>query len=294
MGQPTFLCIGGQRCGTTRLHLILSAHPQVLMTDSGVDAFNKEIHYFDEHVLNQPLSWYEAHFADSGITGEITPAYSALSQQAVLEIARYLPDLKIIFVVRHPLHRIWSQISMMRSAWGKNDLSSAELAKLITIAESPAVVHRSDYFRTISNWSAAFPPDQLLIITFDQLLQPAGLSRLLHHIGVNLIRLPLKSYSEKVLAAPKLAMPEELRWWIALRWLKMLRDLQEWGVNVDAWIDDLNQLYQEIPLSFQSQFGSLLDHAHSANQDKWMKAHQRDQALIRSIRDRLQNVQAAS
>ena len=48
MGKPTFLCIGGQRCGTTRLHRVLDAHPLVSMTQAGVDAMNKEIHYLEE------------------------------------------------------------------------------------------------------------------------------------------------------------------------------------------------------------------------------------------------------
>ena len=72
MSKPSFLCIGGQRCGTTRLHRILSSHPDVSMTMSGVGEFNKEIHYFDRFVLEKPLRWYEKHFSDSRFSGEIT------------------------------------------------------------------------------------------------------------------------------------------------------------------------------------------------------------------------------
>ena len=116
MGKPTFLCIGGQRCGTTRLHRVLDAHPLISMTQAGVDAMNKEIHYFDQLVLTRTLHWYEAHFLSSGLSGEITPAYSILPDQAVKAISEYLPESKIIFLVRNPLDRIWSQIRMMRSA----------------------------------------------------------------------------------------------------------------------------------------------------------------------------------
>ena len=183
MGKPTFLCIGGQRCGTTRLHRVLDAHPLVSMTQAGVDAMNKEIHYFDQHVLCQPLRWYESHFCSSGITGEITPAYSILPDRAVEAISGYLPESRIIFIVRDPLQRIWSQIRMIRSAWGQVALKNIQLQQLLALFDSPAVVLRSDYLQTLLRWQQWFGSDRLLVLTFDQALTDVGLRRIFAHIG---------------------------------------------------------------------------------------------------------------
>ena len=292
MAKPTFLCIGAQRCGTTRLHRILSAHPEVLMTSSGVDRFEKEIHYFDNLIIQKPLSWYEDHFSATGITGEITPAYSALSDKVVAGISRYLPAVKLIFVIRRPYERIWSQICMMRSGWGhKDDMHAMDFVKLIQIVESPVVALRSDYFRTLRNWNAFFPAHQLLVITFEKLLQQDGLSQVFNHIGVNPCWSPSTTEAGKVLSAIPAEMPRELRWWITLRWIEMIRNMYESGADIQAWIREMEEVESQIPSSFRCKFAMLQCLVHKANRGKWRQANQRDDAVSRALQGRLSNVQ---
>ena len=292
MAKPTFLCIGAQRCGTTRLHRILSAHPEVLMTNSGVDKFEKEIHYFDRLVVDRPLSWYENHFSTSSVTGEITPAYSTLSDKVIADISRYLPEVRLIFIIRHLFERIWSQICMMRSEWGRmGKMHPMDLMKLIEVAESPAVTLRSDYLRTIRNWKAFFPRDQLLVVRFEKLLQQEGLSQVLNHIGVNPNWCPPASKAEKVWSAVPADMPQELRWWISLRWLEMIRDLYAWGADIQDWVLEIEAQERLIPSSFRSQSLMLRRHAQKSNQQKWRDAVRRDDDVRHALHKRLLNPQ---
>ena len=53
---PSFVMIGGQRCGTTSLFRALMAHPQVVRP-----AFHKGINFFDLNYY-RGMAWYRGHF----------------------------------------------------------------------------------------------------------------------------------------------------------------------------------------------------------------------------------------
>ena len=44
--------------------------------------------------------------------GEITPAYSTLGPDDVRRVHRLVPDARIIFMMRNPVERVWSQAVM--------------------------------------------------------------------------------------------------------------------------------------------------------------------------------------
>jgi hypothetical protein len=112
---PDFLIIGVQKGGTTSLFDYLSHHPNVL------PAFRKEINYFD---FNYPwgLNWYQANFplrrrlvSRQAITGEASPNYIFHPISPAL-IARTLPGIKLIVLLRNPVDRAYSQYHhMLRS-----------------------------------------------------------------------------------------------------------------------------------------------------------------------------------
>ena len=287
MGKPTFLCIGGQRCGTTRLHRVLDAHPLVSMTQVGVDAMNKEIHYFDQHVLIQPLRWYESHFCSNGITGEITPAYSILPDRAVEAISGYLPESKIIFIVRDPLQRIWSQIRMMRSAWGQVALKNIQLQQLLALFDSPAVVLRSDYLQTLLRWQQWFGSDRLLVLTFDQALTDVGLRRIFAHIGDRSDWLPSEQQSGKLFSSPQAEIPQELRWLVSMRWLDMLHNLLQLDLPVGAWVDSMETDLSSMPSSFSVRVEDIRIQQADSVAAKWTTAINHQECLSKIILERV-------
>ena len=289
MGKPTFLCIGGQRCGTTRLHRVLDAHPLVSMTQAGVDAMNKEIHYFDQHVLNQPLSWYESHFCSNGITGEITPAYSILPDQAVQAISNYLPESKIIFIVRNPLDRIWSQIRMMRAAWGLAEMKSVQLPQLIGLFDSPAVVWRSDYVQTLQRWQQWFGPDRLLVLTFDQALTNVGLRQIFTHIGDRSEWLPSEQESGKVFSSPQADIPQELRWLVSMRWIDMIQGLVQLSLPLHPWIERMESDLSSIPSSFSDRVEDIRIQQSDSVAAKWTTAINHQECLSKIILERVRS-----
>ena len=288
MSKPSFLCIGGQRCGTTRLHRILSSHPDVSMTMSGVGEFNKEIHYFDRFVLEKPLRWYEKHFSDSRFSGEITPAYSTLNKASVESIKQYLPSSKILFIVRNPLDRIWSQIRMMKSGWLQNSIGdSIDLYTLVNLFDSPSVELRSDYLRTYLLWRKVYGEHSFLTLSFNELLSQAGLVKLFKFLGISERWMPSNEVSKKVLASPLLKLPNELRWLYANRWSTMFKSFATYYPDALIWLNQLLIDENNIPPDFLEQVRKIRKLQASSTLTKWHESNRYHDSLSMAIASRV-------
>lgn len=111
---PSFLIVGAQRCGTTSLYRSLARHPLVLKP-----VWRKGVHYFDVAYHKGPR-WYRAHFplaatarrlahrhGHAPLAFESAPYY-LFHPLAAERIARDLPGVKVIVLVRDPVERAWS------------------------------------------------------------------------------------------------------------------------------------------------------------------------------------------
>ena len=214
---PHFIVIGAQRSGTTWLHRVLSQHDKLWLTPV------KELHYFDKQsiklgVLNKyerhrarfwslkraaidprwfgrywflPRGdeWYGKLFrrarASGKITGEITPAYAALSDQRWDQIHSLFPDIRLIFVMRDPIMRTWSALRNNMKK-GRIDPSSS-VEDLIELSLKSSIASRSDYLRAIQVVESRFGADQLHCCFFEQLIaEPAVFAdSMFRFLGVN-------------------------------------------------------------------------------------------------------------
>jgi LPS sulfotransferase NodH len=105
---PDFLIVGHPKCGTTALHEMLGAHPEVFMPEP------KEPWFFAEELhqnapprpsgmprtLPEYAAWFDA-ARESQRIGEASTFY-LWSQSAAANIARVIPDVKIVAVLREP------------------------------------------------------------------------------------------------------------------------------------------------------------------------------------------------
>lgn len=110
---PDFLVIGAHRCGTTSLFKALSAHPQLLRPP-----VNKGTDYFTLHYHRKP-NWYRGHFPLT-LPGRLRTAryggplvfeactYYLFHPFAMERIARDLPHVKLVVMLRDPVERAFS------------------------------------------------------------------------------------------------------------------------------------------------------------------------------------------
>lgn len=197
---PTFLIIGGQRCGTSSLYSYLLKHPAV----GGF--FSKEIYYFDRH-YRRDVAWYRSHFPLQtyrlyvqhrfGIVppiGEATPDY-LFHPHAAARVWKFNPEMKLIAVLRDPVVRAQSNYHLER-ALGNETLPFAsaiqrepervagELERMLEDSsywswkrQHFSYLARGLYKEQLERWFEYFPREQILVLRSEDLFaDPAGVT----------------------------------------------------------------------------------------------------------------------
>jgi hypothetical protein len=180
--RPTFLVIGAMKAGTTSLWEYLREQPGVFM------AAEKEVDFFvAEKRWPHGVEWYERQFAAAPASalavGEASTNYSKhpLFRGVPERTVAVLPDVKLVYLVRHPIERMRSQWRHARSAgWESRPLSRA-------IARDPQYIDVSRYAHQLEQWLPYVPRERVLVETAEQLRDdPATvLQRVLAFVGID-------------------------------------------------------------------------------------------------------------
>ena len=138
---PSFVIIGGQRCGTTWLHRAIAEHPEVFVADP------KELHFFDNH-YERGLGWYYGRFTPSNghkAWGEATPAYLH-RPECDTRLHAAAPDARLVAILRHPVDRAYSAYQLMRNTL------SAGMSFEEALGASPELIERGLYADHLERW----------------------------------------------------------------------------------------------------------------------------------------------
>ncbi|HBL14170.1 MAG TPA: hypothetical protein DD379_22825 [Cyanobacteria bacterium UBA11162] len=107
MTLPSFVGIGGERCGSTWLHTLLQQHPKIY-----VPVKRKELDFFNFN-YEKGLEWYESFFPNSEqaktyqAIGEISPRYLNFPQYAQ-RLTTIESINKLLIILRNPVNRAYS------------------------------------------------------------------------------------------------------------------------------------------------------------------------------------------
>lgn len=172
---PTFIGIGAQRAGTTWAYNCLAEHPEVYMTQK------KELHFFYVN-YGRGLEWYEQQFAGAEAyraRGEITPDY-LYHEEALRNIAKDVPGVKLFVVLRSPVDRAISQYALH-----KDKVDRRPFAEVAT--PDSEFVDRGLYFKHLQKVHSLFPADRVKVLLYDDLERaPARfVAELYRYVGVD-------------------------------------------------------------------------------------------------------------
>jgi GrpB-like predicted nucleotidyltransferase (UPF0157 family) len=128
MRKPNFFIVGAPRCGTASMYAYLKQHPEIYVS------VDKEPHFFGSDLTLQPGTIREEDlylqlFAGAGDRprlGEASVWYLS-SERAPHEIRAYVPEAKIVILLRSPQHMAYSLYSLYTRT-GNEDLSTFEEA----------------------------------------------------------------------------------------------------------------------------------------------------------------------
>lgn len=249
---PAFIIIGAMKCATTTLHEQLAAQPGIFMSEP------KEPNFFsDEDQFSRGIDWYLNLFssADSDdICGESSTHYTKLPTypETVKRLQQYLPNVKLIYVMRHPVDRL---ISQYIHEWTQKTVSGNLNQAL---KKRPELYEYSLYSMQLEPYLETFGPENLLPVFFERLKQypdqelarlcnfigysqPAHWQRTLGHRHASQERLRESAWRDAIVNAPVLSdirqhlVPQSVRNWAKGLW--QMRERPQLSEHDRTWLE---------------------------------------------------------
>ncbi len=235
--KPDYLIVGTKRGGTTSLARWLIDHPHVSPLYPMRET-RKGTYYFDVN-YGRGEAWYRSHFPTRAAlgarsrlagrriqVGEATPYYLA-HPHAPVRARRYVPDAKIILLLRNPVERTFSHW-LERTRNGVETLSFAD-----AIAAEPARLEgeweamvadpsyhsynhqhfgyqaQSEYFEFVERWVSLWPENQIMVLRSEDLYaNPAQVYQaVLDFLHLEAVLPPFRAYNRH----PKDELDPEMR-----------------------------------------------------------------------------------
>ncbi|HWB65610.1 MAG TPA: sulfotransferase [Mycobacteriales bacterium] len=204
---PNFLILGAPRAATTSLHYYLQEHPDICMSTT------KEPNFFlFDHAASPPRPYvgsdprivaksvidraaYERLFTKPGATaiGEASPLY-LYTRESPEEIARHIPDARLIAIVREPIARAYSHFRYVFTDLRGDAVMPAFRAAVereLPLGYAPYQpgehsLRLGRYAEQLQRYLDVFPREQLLVLDYDEVVaQPDdSLARICRLLGV--------------------------------------------------------------------------------------------------------------
>jgi hypothetical protein len=124
------------------------------------------------------LDRYGRLFSHKGclLSGDISPAYSTLSDEIIERVVDHFPNLKVVFLARDPVERAWSQLSMGVRLGVITKFDSTDPEEVVRNLLIPGVLARSHPSKIVARWKRCVRPENFRIYFFDDLKEkPAEL-----------------------------------------------------------------------------------------------------------------------
>jgi Sulfotransferase family len=179
---PDFIIGGAPKCGTTSLHFILDQHPNIGLPED-------EIHYFDaDDPITHPDFFFEKsgeliHYDNSLENAEFLSAYASrfapfselpligedsttylFSQVAPHRIKALLPNARLIFMLRDPVKRAYSQY------WHLVKSGRVTCRFERAIREQRSLVLGSTYLPHLKTYIELFGADRVKTVLFEDFI----------------------------------------------------------------------------------------------------------------------------
>lgn len=164
---PNFIFAGAAKSGSSTLFEYIRQHPDICMSET------KEPFFFDFNYENG-ISYYEKnffHYQGEKIIGEATVWY--MSWSSVPErIYKTIPDVKLLFVIRNPIDRAFSNYLMdlrgghytPRQTFGYVIRNEKRVTKL-----DRRIVSGGLYYQHLKGFEQYFEREKMLVILYDDL-----------------------------------------------------------------------------------------------------------------------------
>ncbi|HHB83550.1 MAG TPA: sulfotransferase [Devosia sp.] len=216
LDDRTFLLgVGAQKAGTSWLYRYLRAHPEIYMSpikemhffgnrnsdkcwpmpyfrkklrmrqklnpEKNLSALTDRIEMKDD--ISKYIDFFQSRLKEQTVFGEITPLYCALDVTELKYIKSRFPSTKVIFILRNPADRLWSQMRFSGATKTAKDLTKSPNE----IYNKPQYLIRSDYSSTIQNLQQVFLPQNIHYEFYETLFCTKAIKRICTFLNVGYV-----------------------------------------------------------------------------------------------------------
>jgi hypothetical protein len=155
---------------------------------------DRDFQFLDEVVelaeKDRDIARYATLFRHKGDqkSGDITPGYNLMSENIIAEIAGQLPDVKVIYLIREPIARLWSHVNLF---YGDDKFDAGLLEDVDAFADyldgHNTLLAHSKPTQTLERWRKAGPSLQFRHFFFDDIARAPEKTRreILEFIGAD-------------------------------------------------------------------------------------------------------------
>ncbi|MEB3334199.1 MAG: sulfotransferase [Cyanobacteriota bacterium] len=192
------------------------------------------------HLLDHDEAWYRMQFAlapPSALVGDITPRYALCGEAEIAHMHAVAPKAKLLFLLRHPVERFWSQCQM-KMADGSLPPGDGPAMRLLDSANGRP---RGEYSQTLIRYCRHYDPNQILLVFLEGIQRdPVSVIRgVYRHLGLAEEPVDPLLMAEPVNAAVvRQPMAESLRARVAAAYQSEMELLAAvLGGHAQAWLD---------------------------------------------------------
>lgn len=174
MKFPNFLIVGVQKAGTTSIYNYLNEHPQVYMSPIKETNFlEKDWETIDPELCKKQkirtIEEYSQLFQDVKdeiAIGEASPNYLFHYQTSIARIQRYVPNAKLIVILRDPAERAYSDYLMhIRDCVGYRSLSE----QIQYSAHKSFILRKGFYYEPLKHYIDTFGSEKIKVYLYGDL-----------------------------------------------------------------------------------------------------------------------------
>ena len=189
--------------------------------------------------------WYRRLFRHRGaatFAGEITPEYAILGKEGLAHIKRLAPDARVIFIMRNPVDRLWSQVLHQCRARGL-DANRQTTETIAAMLAEPRFGELADYAQTLDDMAAVFSEEQTLVLFYEDMHADrlAALRQVCRFIGIRFEASYFPELARRFNRSQQAALPHAVR-----EHLRVLSSAQAEGVR---------QRVGRLPAAWEREFG---------------------------------------
>lgn len=169
--QIDFIGIGAAKSGSSWLTNVLQQHAKIeIPARKELTYFNKlDITGIENNSHSNPIDYYLNFwdFSNNTTKGEFSPQYLS-DEIAPSQIKKYFPDVKLIVILRNPVHRALSHFEYDQHF---NAIIPKDLNFESAVKQFPYLLEEGVYEKHLQNWLKVFKIEQIKVIILEEAIE---------------------------------------------------------------------------------------------------------------------------